>query len=163
MSKKKSEIIEVKHMNDWTSPNGNVIHYHTVKMVNGDVGQIGRKYLFPNDMKVGMTVEYTIDPENKMKLVDSASNIIATIKQSNKATAHSKSKKKTLMVRKIAEVDYLSPCFSYAKDIVCAKINANEKVGDVAEETIKIAKVLFAEMIKIAKEVAESELKLDLD
>lgn len=161
MSKKKSEIISVEHMNDWTAPTGNVVHYHIVKMANGDVGQIGRKYMFPKDMRVGMTVEYTVDDDKRMKLIDSAQNIIATIKQGNKAT-YLKNKKKVVM-KKNTEVDYLSQCFLYAKDIVCAKINTGEKVGDVSVEMIKTARILFNEMNKITKEQADLELKLDLE
>lgn len=161
MSKKKSEIISVEHMNDWTAPTGNVVHYHIVKMANGDVGQIGRKYMFPADMKVGMTVEYTVDEDKKMKLVDSAQNIIATIKHSNKV-AYLKNKKKVVM-KKNTDVDYLSQCFLYAKDIICSKINTGEKVGDVSVEMIKTARTLFNEMNKIAKEQADLKIKLELD
>ena len=76
MAEKKAKITECTYGREYTGQNG-VVHYHNIKLDNGDYGNIGAKEKMPAKLAVGQELSYTIEaageyqgtPQFKIKAV----------------------------------------------------------------------------------------------
>lgn len=137
---KKARITQCKHTTEWINPKGGVVNYHQLLMDNGDVGTIGTAEKLPSKIAVGTEIEYEIDDNKKIKILSQ------TPKMFTSAPAYiTKTTPKMNTYTKKPE-EFIGYVLGYAKDVVCAKIAAKNTVENEAEETIKIARMLYEEV-----------------
>ena len=59
---KKAKVLEVKYEKSWSPPDGGLLHFHWVKMDNGDEGSYCSKSEKQDKFVVGQEVEYDFTP-----------------------------------------------------------------------------------------------------
>lgn len=67
MQVKHSIITSCVYDKSYTLPNQEVIFYHSLELLNGDKGNCGVNAKFPEKLKVGTFIYYTIS-DNRIKL-----------------------------------------------------------------------------------------------
>jgi hypothetical protein len=67
MQVKHSIITSCDYDKSYPLPNGDLIYYHTLELLNGDSGNCGVNQKFPEKLKVGTFIYYTIS-DNRIKL-----------------------------------------------------------------------------------------------
>lgn len=137
---KTSVIVKCLFTGDWSPPKGNKIYYHEITFENGDVGNIGKYNKYPDEIKEGTRITYSIDPANKNK-------ITIYDGRGDKKQWTGNFKKSGGYGHK--STDFLGFAFSYSKDIIVARITKGPKPEDPVKELIQGAKEIFAEMKKI--------------
>jgi hypothetical protein len=158
MEQKTSIVTACNYDKPWTAPNNDVIHYHSLTMANGDIGNVGVSEKFAPKIGVGANVTYTING-NKIKFISSDKET-STAPDPNpnpnsgmqpntdfeKSTPPPQQARRNYGQKKIE--DNLGYVFGYAKDITVGLIGAgNQKAKkDPAKTTIEIAEEIYKKM-----------------
>ena len=133
---KVSKITKVSFSSEWKSPSGGIVYYHELEFANGDSGNCGRNKKLPEDMQVGMEIEYVLN-DKKIKFVKATEYMNNT----------NNFKKKTFSSGKRGPEEYLGYAYAYAKDMVVA--------GKTSQEDIKnlgvIAESIYAHIKELLK------------
>jgi len=149
---KTSKITTCRFTSEWKNPKGGTVYYHELTMQNGDIGNIGTMEKLPHRISEGKEVEYEIDTNtHKIKIIQA----VAPIQQSAPAKPvyqNNNYSNQNKMTYSKKPDDFIGYIMGYAKDIVCAKISAKQKIENDSEETIKIARELFIEVKKMLSE-----------
>lgn len=156
MSQKESIVTVCNYDKPWTAPNNDVIHYHSLTMENGDIGNVGVSEKFAPKIGVGAKVTYTING-NKIKFISSdKENAQPTPGAGGGMQPNTEFEKNTPPPPQQARRNYgqkkiednLGYVFGYAKDITVGLIGAgNVKAKkDPAKTTIEIAEEIYKKM-----------------
>ena len=134
---KTAKITETKKRLPFNPPSGGTLYPYDVKLDNGDFGCSYSKTENPTELAIGNTITYTINEKNKITIV-----------------------KKTEMTNtnnfnKYSKFEPVGFAFSYAKDIIVARINSKEKITDIVDEIINIAEPLAYKMYELERRFKE--------
>lgn len=146
---KESRITNCRFTSIWQNPKGGTVYYHELTMQNGDVGNIGTVEKLPKKIEIGTEITYEIDSNKKIKLIQSITPTPAPAPiqknnyNQNQPRMNNYSKKPD---------DFIGFVIGYAKDIVCAKIAAKQKIDNESDEIIKISDELFKQVKKMLNE-----------
>lgn len=138
MSEKKSKIVKCVFTNDWVNPSGGTTYYHEITLENGDTGNCGTKEKYPQKLKEGTIIVYSIDDKRKIKITTVEDQ--KPMEQQYKKTYTNQTK--TFGTKK--QDDFLGYAWSYAKDLVVA----GKTMQDV-EELNKVARYIYEEIGKM--------------
>ena len=148
---KTSAVIECTFSNSSETKFG-IYHYHRLKFENGDFGNIGTKEVNPEKISVGKVLTYEITGD-KIKLITAQQPMqtiqqpIQQVQQPIQQPTPTKTYTKTGYTKKPEE--FIGYVLGYAKDIVCAKIVAKQKLTNEAEEVNKIADAIYEQVKKM--------------
>jgi len=137
MKEKTAKILKCTFTKDWLNPKKQLVYYHLLQLDNGDVGTIGTMEKYPDKIKGGTTINYTIDGE-KIKL----STESAFQSKKYKAGGGGIYKK-----REMSDDEYLGYAWSYAKDLIIA----GKKMKDF-KELKELARAIYGEIKLIRRE-----------
>jgi hypothetical protein len=140
---KQSLITNCRFTSVWQNPKGGVVYYHELTMQNGDVGSVGTVDKLPKKIEIGTEISYEIGDDKKIKLIQSTYTPPKPTYNNNQPKMNSYAKKPD---------DFIGYVLGYAKDIVCAKIAAKQKVENESDEVIKISDELFKQVKKMLNE-----------
>jgi hypothetical protein len=159
MEQKTSIVTECNYDKPWEAPNKDVIHYHSLTMENGDIGNVGVSEKFAPKIGVGAKVTYTING-NKIKFISSnmenapapapgpgSNNLKPNTAFENTPAPPQKQQTWGKGSPKKIE-DNIGYVFGYAKDLTVGLIsqgNAKAK-KDPAKTTIDIAETIYKKM-----------------
>lgn len=159
MEQKESIVTACNYDKPWEAPNKDVIHYHSISMENGDIGNVGVNQKFAPKIGVGAKVVYSING-NKIKFVSSdmenapdpnpnpnPNSGISPNTDFEKTAPPPKQQTWGKGAPKKIE-DNLGYVFGYAKDITVGLIGSgNVKAKkDPAKVTIEIAEEIYKKM-----------------
>jgi hypothetical protein len=161
---KTSKIKKCVYNKPWNAPNGDVIHYHSIELENGDMGNVGVSEQFPPKIAQGSEITYTIKG-NSIKLIGFSINQSSAPStnqpaQNNKPAPTNEPAKQTTKPSFPTKTygkkldDFLGYTWGYAKDITIAKINAKDKdaIADPMAMTCEYAEVIYAKIREMLKE-----------
>lgn len=157
---KKGVILSCEYDKDWKAPNGDVIHWHTIKISTGDIGNVGVVDKYPAKIAVGAHINYTIK-NNRIKLHDSENEENQSRRgqgggSGDQGRSKDGSKKNQNWSKGGPKKldDFLGYTFGYAKDLTIAQIQAGDKTAlkDPTTSTIKHAHRIYAEIKNMLKE-----------
>jgi len=134
---KTAKITETKKRLPFNPPSGGTLYPYDVKLDNGDFGCSYSKIENPTELAIGNTITYTINEKNKITIVKKA-------EMTN-----------TTNFNKYNKFEPVGFAFSYAKDIIVARINSKEKITDIVDEIINIAEPLAYKMYELEKRFKE--------
>jgi hypothetical protein len=134
---KTAKITETKKRLPFNPPSGGTLYPYDVKLDNGDFGCSYSKTENPTELAIGNTITYTINEKNKITIVKKA-------EMTN-----------TTNFNKYSKFEPVGFAFSYAKDIIVARINSKEKITDIVDEIINIAEPLAYKMYELEKRFKE--------
>jgi hypothetical protein len=134
---KTAKITETKKRLPFNPPSGGTLYPYDVKLDNGDFGCSYSKTENPTELAIGNTITYTINEKNKITIVKKA-------EMTN-----------TTNFNKYNKFEPVGFAFSYAKDIIVARINSKEKITDIVDEIINIAEPLAYKMYELEKRFKE--------
>jgi len=135
---KTSKITKVIFTTNWVNPKGGTIYYHEIEFANGDSGSVGRNRQNPEDMKVGMEIEYQIN-DKKIKFVKA----IGDMNNNNDF-----SKKKFVSGGKKGPEEFLGYAYAYAKDMVVAGKTSPEDLNNLQ----MIAETIYSHIKSLLKD-----------
>lgn len=150
---KTSVITKVVYDKPWEAPNKDIIHYHSITLENGDIGNVGVSEKFPLKIGTGAKITYTING-NKIKII---SNETATPPPpAQEKQAPQKETKAPFPQKTYAKKldDFLGYTFGYAKDLTVAQIQSGDKeaIKDPAQTTIDHAETIYAKIREMLKD-----------
>lgn len=138
---KTAKITESKKRIPFNPPSGGTLYPFDIKLDNGDVGCNYQKVENPSELTIGNTITYTINDKNKI-------TIIKKTEMTNTTTSNFKA------YNKFEPVGF---AFSYAKDIIVARINSKEKITNIVDEIINIAEPLAYKMYELEKRFKDEQ------
>lgn len=130
---KTAKITESKKRIPFNPPSGGTLYPFDIKLDNGDVGCNYQKVENPSELTIGNTITYTINDKNKITIIKKTE-----MTNTNNFKAYNK-------------FEPVGFAFSYAKDIIVAKINNKENIEDIVEELVNIAEPLAFKMYELEK------------
>lgn len=130
---KTAKITESKKRIPFNPPSGGTLYPFDIKLDNGDVGCNYQKVENPSELTIGNTITYTINDKNKITIIKKTE-----MTNTNNFKAYNK-------------FEPVGFAFSYAKDIIVAKINNKENIEDIVEELVSIAEPLAFKMYELEK------------
>jgi len=130
---KTAKITDCKLEKAWNTPQGATLYPHELTLDNGDKGKIYWKNQNPDELAAGAIITYEISDKGKITIV-----------------------KKTEMTNtnnfnKYSKFEPVGFAFSYAKDIIVAKINNKENIENIVDELVNIAEPLAYKMHELEK------------
>lgn len=134
---KTAKITETKKRLPFNPPSGGTLYPFDVKFDNGDYGCSYSKIENPTELAIGNTITYTINDKNKITIVKKTE-----MTNTNNFKAYNK-------------FEPVGFAFSYAKDIIVARINSKEKITNIVDELINIAEPLAYKMYELEKRFKE--------
>jgi len=146
---KVSKVKSVNFTSEWKSPAGATFYYHEIELENGDTGNVGRNKTLPDDMKVGLEIEYSIEGK-KIKFVKTMNNAetpnyYKNNKYYNKNNGNYNSNK--------SPESYLGYAYAYAKDMVVAGKTSKEDL----ENLQVIAESIYAHISELLKSESNND------
>lgn len=144
---KTSKVTECVFSNTSSTKFG-VYHYHKLTFENGDFGNIGTKEQNPDKISVGKVLTYEIVGD-KIKIVSAEPQQTAPppVVQQPATPKPASTYPKQGYTKKPEE--FIGYVLGYAKDIVCAKIMAKQKITDEAKEVNKLADAIYEQVKKM--------------
>lgn len=145
---KTSKITECVFSNTSSTKFG-VYYYHKLTFENGDYGNIGTKEQNPDKISVGKVLTYEIVGD-KIKIVSAEQQPAPpppVVHQQPAPTKQTTNFPKQGYTKKPEE--FIGYVLGYAKDIVCAKIMAKQKITDEAKEVNKLADAIYEQVKKM--------------
>ncbi len=147
---------------EWVNPEGGIVYYHQLTLSNGDIGNIGiMGQQYPEKISEGITISYTIDPRNKIKLMTNSftptpakKSAMTTKKTKGNADLFSQAPatqntypKKASGGYSKSPADYLGFTWGYAKDLIVA----GKTMADV-DEMNKMARYIYDQIKDMLKD-----------
>lgn len=134
-----AKILSVEYTGEWKHPMGKItLHYHKLKLDNGDEGNYGAKTKHPYNIVAGNTVEYTIDEAKKIKILKHESPAAVRTKAEKESESSVATHKLVPSSgRHISE--FIGYVWGYAKDLVIA----GKTMADMGEMD-KIVKRIYS-------------------
>lgn len=136
---KTAKVIECKFDKSWNPPTGGTLYVHNLKLSNGESGVIYHKQNMPGEILEGAEITYSINEKGK----------ISISQKNNQQQSYTKKPQ----VNSRQGIDIIGYSFSYAKDLIIAKINNGEKIKNISEELIKTAEPIFNKMNELRDKV----------
>ncbi len=130
---KTAKITDCKFEKEWKTPQGATLYPHELTLDNGDKGKIYYKSQNPDELAAGAIITYEITDKGKITLIKKTE-----MTNTNNFKAYNK-------------FEPVGFAFSYAKDIIVAKINNKENIENIVEELVSIAEPLAYKMHEIEK------------
>lgn len=130
---KTAKITDCKFDKEWKTPQGATLYPHDLTLDNGDKGKIYYKSQNPDELASGSIITYEITDKGKITLVKKTE-----MTNTNNFKTYNK-------------FEPVGFAFSYAKDIIVAKINNKENIENIVEELVSIAEPLAYKMYELEK------------
>lgn len=167
---KTSKITKCLYSKPWTAPSGDTVHYHSIELENGDVGNVGVNEMYPAKISVNSEITYTINGASiKLLAFNTGGKAPAKAKATTKPPVNTpkfppaQDKKVSSptwksVSRKNPE-DYLGFVYGYAKDITIALINSGDKkaIAKPVELTNKMSEEFYANIKKLLGHTEQSQ------
>lgn len=109
MQNKSSKVAKCRFTKEWSNPSGQIVYYHELVLENGDVGNVGTMEKYSDKIKEGAFVSYTIDENNKIRLVADSTFTKPVYKAPAKSSGGGQKHEA-----------FIGYAWSYAKDMVIA-------------------------------------------
>ncbi len=142
MAEKSGKVLDCVFEDEWINPmSKKTIYYHRISIDNGDIGKVGAMEKNSTRIKKGALIEYTIDENNKIKVLHSSNDAkkfaknqvlkdgVVVVKSGPKGRRHD---------------EFLGFVWGYAKDLVIAG-----KSMDDVRKMPEIAQYLYDEVGKM--------------
>lgn len=136
---KSAKITESKKRLPFNPPSGGTLYPYDLKLDNGDFGCTYAKTENPSELTIGNTITYTINDKNKITIIKKAD-----MTNPSNFTKYNK-------------FEPVGFAFSYAKDIIVARIASKEKIANIVDELINIAEPLAYKMYELEKRFKDEQ------
>jgi hypothetical protein len=137
-----SKVKSLKFTSEWKSPTGTNVYYHEIEFENGDTGNVGRNKKMPDDMAIGVEIEYQIS-DKKVKYIKTIQSNVNNSYNRNNNNSNNKFVKYN---GKKSPQEFLGYAYAYAKDMVVAGKTSNEDIANlqtIAESIYNHIKILL--------------------